>query len=303
MRIVSRLLIRRRLWLIRLRRRLSGIRIVSRLLIWRRLWLIPLRRRLSGIRIVSRLLIRRRLWLIRLAAQAERHTDRKSAADTAPALADTPAAPADRHAEHKPAADTAPTLAGTPAAPAERHTDRKSAADTAPALADTPAAQAEQHAKHKPAADTAPALAGTPAAPADQHADRKPAADTAPALAGTPAAGNPLPADKQAQRPDGQPRIQPTPVARQWPPLLHPRAQRYYDHSATDRKGRNLQGARRWRRKTGHRRRRQAHRWRCIAPPLHRHPSVCRRKAPRRFYAPWVGKLLGQTLTSRQRAA
>ncbi len=66
MRIVSRLLIRRRLWLIRLRRRLTGMRSISRLLIRRRLWLVRLRRRLSGIRIVSRLLIRRRLWLIRL---------------------------------------------------------------------------------------------------------------------------------------------------------------------------------------------------------------------------------------------
>ena len=65
-RIVSRLLIRRRLWLIRLRRRLTGMRSISRLLIRRRLWLVRLRRRLSGIRIVSRLLIRRRLWLIRL---------------------------------------------------------------------------------------------------------------------------------------------------------------------------------------------------------------------------------------------
>ena len=66
MRSISRLLIRRRLWLVRLRRRLSGIRIVSRLLIRRRLWLIRLRRRLTGMRIVNRLLIRRRLWLIRL---------------------------------------------------------------------------------------------------------------------------------------------------------------------------------------------------------------------------------------------
>ena len=75
MRSISRLLIRRRLWLVRLRRRLSGIRIVSRLLIrrrlWlvrlrRRLWLIRLRRRLSSMRSISRLLIRRRLWLVRL---------------------------------------------------------------------------------------------------------------------------------------------------------------------------------------------------------------------------------------------
>ena len=66
MRIVSRLLIRRRLWLIRLRRRLTGMRSISRLLIRRRLWLIRLRRRLTGMRSISRLLIRRRLWLIRL---------------------------------------------------------------------------------------------------------------------------------------------------------------------------------------------------------------------------------------------
>ena len=154
----------------------------------------------------------------------------------------------------------------------------------------------------KPAADTALAQADTPAVPADRHEEHKQAADTVPALAGRAAAGNQLPADKPAQRPDDQPVIRPTAAARQWPPPLRPPAQRYSGRSATDRKGRNrpgarrwrrrtthhsLRDARRWRRKTVHRRRQQAHRWRCTALPLPRHPSVCRRKAPRRFYAPW----------------
>ena len=53
MRSISRLLIRRRLWLVRLRRRLTSMRIVNRLLIRRRLWLVRLRR-VTRFRLISR---------------------------------------------------------------------------------------------------------------------------------------------------------------------------------------------------------------------------------------------------------
>ena len=53
MRSISRLLIRRRLWLVRLRRRLTSMRIVNRLLIRRRLRLVRLRR-VTRFRLISR---------------------------------------------------------------------------------------------------------------------------------------------------------------------------------------------------------------------------------------------------------
>ena len=206
--------------------------------------------------------------------------------------------------DRKPAADTVQALVDTPAAQAVvRHMDRKPAAGAAHARVDTPAAQAVvRHADRKPAVDTAPALADTPAARVAPLAADKQPAGTGRVQAGRPAAADSwLLADKPAQRPDGPPSTRPTPAARQWPPPLRPPAQRYCGRSATDRKGRNRPGARRWRRKiahhslrdarrwhrkTVHRRGRQAHRWRCTARPLPRRPSVCRRKAPRRFYAP-----------------